>query len=86
MLFADAVALIAAEILLVRTCARCEDDQFGVYKAEELLERMEARAEEDERRRLEISSAAPPNVRLDLVSSMCNVPKCLKTLLRNCKH
>jgi hypothetical protein len=36
---------------------------------------MEARAEEDERRRLEISSVAPPNVRLDLVRSMCSVSK-----------
>jgi hypothetical protein len=52
--------------LAILTCARCPDDTFGVDKAIEILEKMEARALLDERKRQEVSSAAPPSVRLDV--------------------
>ncbi|CAB9508788.1 Pentatricopeptide repeat-containing protein [Seminavis robusta] len=50
--------------LTILACVRCRED-YGIEKAEELLLKMEARAEEDERKRQEVSSAAPPSVVLD---------------------
>jgi Pentatricopeptide repeat domain/PPR repeat len=50
--------------LAILACARSNDD-LGVRKAEELLLRMEARAEKDDKKRKEVSSAAPASVVLD---------------------
>ena len=53
--------------LAILTCSRCPTE-IGTAKAEELLLCMEARAMADEKKREEVSSAAPPSVALDLES------------------
>jgi len=53
--------------LSILTCSRCPAD-FGIALAEEILLSMEARALVDRKRQLEVSSAAPPSVSLDLES------------------
>ena len=53
--------------LAILTCSRCPAE-FGTIKAEELLLSMEARAKADEKKRVEVSSAAPASVVLDLES------------------
>lgn len=52
--------------LTILTCARCSDISLGVRRAEANLEKMEARARLEAQKRTEVSSAAPPNVSLDV--------------------
>jgi len=52
--------------LTILCCSRCNDPVLGVETAEKILERMEARARQEEKRRKVLSSAAPPSVRLDV--------------------
>ena len=52
--------------LAILACARCPDDAYGSKLSEALLEKMEARAKQEAKKREEISSAAPPAVVLDI--------------------
>lgn len=52
--------------LAILACARCPDAAFGAQLAEENLERMEERARMELMHKNEVSSAAPPSVRLDI--------------------
>ena len=52
--------------LTILACSRCPDPTFGALMAEANLEKMEERSRIEALRKEEISSAAPPSVRLDL--------------------
>jgi len=52
--------------LTILACARCPDTQYGADTAEANLVKMESRAKREEERRLEVSSAAPPTVSIDV--------------------
>jgi pentatricopeptide repeat protein len=52
--------------LTILACARCPDDLYAAERAQAILEKMEVRARWEERKRQEVSSAAPAVVSLDL--------------------
>lgn len=54
--------------LTILACSRCPNIVYGADMAERILEKMEARAKKEAKRREEVSSAAPPSVTLDLES------------------
>jgi pentatricopeptide repeat protein len=52
--------------LTILACARCPDATFAADTAESNLRKIEARAKREEEKRLEVSSAAPPAVSIDV--------------------